>query len=441
MSIPLKDLRILYQRSGNRCAFPSCDKELVQPESPPDNPVASSEVAHIVGTKGPRSTYPLPEEERDRYGNLILLCEEHHHLVDALEQDYPVEKLRQIKEDHEALITDATGRAVAQRVEKKESQPYKTEVLHSSLLPVSRLPKYVLSIPCDYNDAEEKKAAQELVSPFEDGVIYPFIIRGGRLICFRNLRDSSGPFEKLVSGRKVARDLSSEWWNGDENLRSWFVTLLNRSLNKLTGRHRLNLDKAHHRYFFEPLKPGQPLEITYHPLNQRSASRFVVWQPVTRISGVPKNFWYHLAVSLKFHQVSSDGWCLSIRPELRVTRDGKTPIDAADIGSKVTKKAARTFNHDLLGDLQFWRDYLSDGLPRIVLRFDDHETLVISTSLMRCDVNWPGMPAEFAQAFKNIDFPENLFSITELAELSAAQNDYDEWDEEDQEDQEDEDDE
>ena len=387
-------------------------------------------MAHIVGKNGPRSDYPLAEGECDRYGNLILLCEEHHHLVDALEQDYPVEKLRQMKEDHEALITNATGRAVAQRVENKGAQPDKTEVVHSTLLPVSRLPKHVFFIPCDYNDAEEKKAAGQLVPPFEDGVIYPFIIRDGKLICFRNLRDSPGPFKNLVSGRKVERDSSSNWWNGDENLRVWFVTLLNRSLNKLTGRRGLNLDKAHHRYFFEPAKIGQPREITYHPLNKRSASRFVVWQPVTRISGIPKNFWYHLAVSLKFHQVSSEGWCLSIRPELRVTRDGKIPIEAAYIGSKVTKKAARTFNHDLLGDLQFWRDYLSDGLPRIGPRFDDEETLIIATSLMRCDVSWPGMPAEFAQSFKNIDFPEYLFSISELAELSAADEDDGDWDEE-----------
>jgi hypothetical protein len=93
------------------------------------NLIASSEVAHIVGTNGPRSACPLPEHERDRYGNLILLCEEHHHLVDALEQDYPVEKLRQMKEDHEALMTDATGRAVAQRVENKVAQSNKTEVV------------------------------------------------------------------------------------------------------------------------------------------------------------------------------------------------------------------------------------------------------------------------------------------------------------------------
>src|SRR4051812_31552175 len=98
MGISAKDLRILYQRSGNRCAFPSCAKTLIQPESPADKPVPSSEVAHIVGTNGPRSSYPLPEDERDRYANLILLCEEHHHLIDALENDYSVEKLHQIKD-------------------------------------------------------------------------------------------------------------------------------------------------------------------------------------------------------------------------------------------------------------------------------------------------------------------------------------------------------
>jgi hypothetical protein len=425
MAISAKDLRILYQRSGNRCAFPSCAKILIQPESPADNPIASSEVAHIVGTKGARSHYLIPEGDKDRYANLILLCEEHHHLVDALEQEYPVEKLRQIKEEHEALMTDATGRAVARRVEQKAAEPYRAETVHSTLLPVSRLPKYIYSVPCDYNDDEEKLAAKQLVPPFEDGVMYPFIIRGGNLICFRNLRVASGPFKSLVGDRKVSRDLAVEWWNGDDNLRGWFVTLLNRSLNKLTGRRRLNLDKDHHRYYFEPKEPGQSVEIAYHPLNQKSASRSVVWQPVTKISGLPKTFWYHLAVALKFQQVSARGWCLSIRPELRVTKDGKVPLDSEKIGSKVTKKISRIYNHNLLADLQFWRDYLSDGLPRIVLRFDDDETLVISTTLMRTQISWPGMPAEFAQAFKNTDFEEDLFSWSELAELRAHDEDED----------------
>ena len=44
---------------------------------------------------------------------------------------------------------------------------------------------------------------------------------------------------------------------------------------------------------------------------------------------------------------------------------------------------------------------------------------------MRAQISWPGMPAEFAQAFKNIDFEEDLFSWSQLAELRAHDEDED----------------
>jgi hypothetical protein len=46
---------------------------------------------------------------------------------------------------------------------------------------------------------------------------------------------------------------------------SWFVNLLNRSLNKLTGRKGLYLDKSHHRYFFQSPEPGKAVEVSYRP--------------------------------------------------------------------------------------------------------------------------------------------------------------------------------
>jgi hypothetical protein len=41
-----------------------------------------------------------------------------------------------------------------------------------------------------------------------------------------------------------------------------------------------------------------------------------------------------------------------------------TPIDSAKIGGKVTRRKSRMFNYDLLEELQFWRDYLSDSRRR-----------------------------------------------------------------------------
>src|SRR5690349_339403 len=100
--IPGRDVRLLYQQSGNRCAFPTCTRTLVHPKTDKDGSVPTSEVAHIIAESldGPRGEFPLPLEERNRYENLILLCEEHHHVVDAQIATYSVERLRQMKYDH-----------------------------------------------------------------------------------------------------------------------------------------------------------------------------------------------------------------------------------------------------------------------------------------------------------------------------------------------------
>jgi hypothetical protein len=175
-----------------------------------DGAVSLSEVAHIVGESldGPRGDYPLSLEERNRYENLVLLCEEHHHLVDAQVATYPAERLRQMKFEHESLIAEATHRAVMARAGDQPIVPQVIERLFSSLLPVERLPKYVFSVDCEFSEREKSEVQKRLVR-MEKPQAAPFIIRGGRLYCFQNLRDEPGPFADIASGHDVERDDSS----------------------------------------------------------------------------------------------------------------------------------------------------------------------------------------------------------------------------------------
>jgi hypothetical protein len=425
-----KDLKILYQRSGNRCAFPDCQKLLVFSASLQDDPVPASEVAHIVARKsdGPRGSYPLLLAERDKYDNLILLCEEHHHLIDSQSQTYTVERLRQMKADHEKLILEVIGQAVEARSSQRIEQKYVSETLYSTLLPVLKMPPYIYGVRSDYNDTQEKEANDEIIYPADKAEMWPFIIRGGMLYCFQNLYLKGGPFRKLVGNKKIKRCKATEWWDDPDRMR-WFVTLLNRSLNKLTGRKGLNLDKDHHRYYFMPEEPGQPLEISYRPLNQSTTNRQVVWQPITKKTGEPKSYWYHRAVALKFHRVSKYHWCMSIRPEMHVTEDGLIPYGPEKIGSTVTRIKSRMFNYDLLRELQFWRDFLCDSQPRIILPFGKGQHIIISSTFMQTEIEWPGMPEEHQRPFKNVEYMEDLFSWAALEQLED--DSADEFDEDD----------
>lgn len=429
MSPPPRELRILFQRSGNRCAFPGCSKELVYSGNGHDSHVVLSEVAHIVGQsqEGPRGNYPLNISERDRYENLILLCEEHHHIIDTQVNTYTVERLRQMKANHEALIASVTSIAVTSRAGGDSSLELITETVYSTLLPVLRMPRYVYGVACSFDDSQEKLAAKEIKSPLDPSEMCPFIIRGGMLYCFNNLSDLRGPFRHLVGNQIPSRYLARDWWE-DENKRVWFVSLLNRSLNKLTGRKKLFLDKQHRRYFFQAEEPNKQMEITYRPLNQSQTSRFVVWNPENARTGEKRDYWYHLAVALKFHKVAADMWCLSIRPEMYVSKDGVVSLESEDIGSRVTHKKSRMFNYDLLVQIQFWRDFLGDSKPRIVFPFGKGQHMIISTKLMESEINWPGIPEEFKKPFKNVEYEEDLFTISEASSLDEEMTDEDDYD-------------
>jgi hypothetical protein len=363
-------------------------------------------------------------EERDRYENLILLCEEHHTRVDTQVATYPVELLRQMKYDHEALVAAATRNAVQLRANNQTAVPHVTERLFSSLLPVERLPRYVFSMECDRKEGDVKR---DLVySRFGESA--SFIVRGKRLHCFHDLRHDPGPFRELAKGQAVERDDATEFWT-DEDRRRWYVDLLNRTLNKITGWRHLNLDRDHRRYFFDMIEPGKERSVEYRPMNQAKSQISVVWRPITKKSGEPKRFWYHRAVALSFVQVGPRSWCLALRPEMRVTRDGAIPIVARRIGGKVTKKKSRMFNLDVLKELNFWRDYLFDGQPRLMATFGQKGVLAVSANFLGCDVSWPGVPAERAKGFKNAIVEEKLFDILLSDRAAAADEDEYEYEE------------
>lgn len=100
MAVSTKTRILIWSRAANRCAI--CQRELFMDETSTDDPSLVGDVAHIVAEKpgGPRGESARTPEQRDLYSNLVLLCKEHHKLVDDNEEEYPVERLHQIKDDH-----------------------------------------------------------------------------------------------------------------------------------------------------------------------------------------------------------------------------------------------------------------------------------------------------------------------------------------------------
>lgn len=105
-------IKRLFARSGNRCAFPKCTSTIVVGD------VTVGEVCHItaVAAGGPRYDKDRSAIERHGYDNLILLCANHHTVIDADPEAYTVDRLKKMKSDHENRATalldaDAEGGA------------------------------------------------------------------------------------------------------------------------------------------------------------------------------------------------------------------------------------------------------------------------------------------------------------------------------------------
>lgn len=94
-------LKKLFALSRNRCAFPSCEELLSKPEWPK----VLAKVCHICGLNAgsARHDRQMTDGERNDYPNLILLCPNHHELIDELEPErWSVDDLCDMKAAHES---------------------------------------------------------------------------------------------------------------------------------------------------------------------------------------------------------------------------------------------------------------------------------------------------------------------------------------------------
>lgn len=117
MAIPIsqQDIKLLWGRSGNRCAI--CKHELSQNAKNNNRSYPIGEQAHIVGEsiKSPRGKSILLKKQRSSYHNLILLCPNHHTEIDKNIVDWPVEKLHMVKTEHELWVQQTLAETVDSR--------------------------------------------------------------------------------------------------------------------------------------------------------------------------------------------------------------------------------------------------------------------------------------------------------------------------------------
>lgn len=104
MSITDKTRKVLWGRSGNRCAI--CRKPLVIDATAQDNHSIVGDECHIHSgaPNGPRHDSAVNANVIDEVDNLLLLCRVHHKMVDDQFETYSADLLRTIKCNHEQWV-------------------------------------------------------------------------------------------------------------------------------------------------------------------------------------------------------------------------------------------------------------------------------------------------------------------------------------------------
>jgi hypothetical protein len=122
MGLTLKTRVMLWGRAAGRCSFPGCQLNLVLDATEADDPSLVGEFCHIVAEKenGPRGRSPLTSLQRDSYGNLIVLCNVHHKLIDDQKNAYTVERLHTMKHEHEAFVASSFDNNVVKHQRSEE---------------------------------------------------------------------------------------------------------------------------------------------------------------------------------------------------------------------------------------------------------------------------------------------------------------------------------
>lgn len=101
-----KDIKKLFALSGNKCNEPTCENSMISS----DGENVLGEICHISAASegGARYDPKMTDDQRRSYDNLILLCPEHHTMIDDKDTShkYPSTLLIQWKEDHLTRLSD-----------------------------------------------------------------------------------------------------------------------------------------------------------------------------------------------------------------------------------------------------------------------------------------------------------------------------------------------
>jgi len=110
MNISDRDRKLLWTRAGSSCSYDyggkRCNAKLLTYVNGMLHAIGDE--CCIVGETQKDARYVDAFPERFTYYNLILMCKEHHKLIDSDSKVYTAKMLHEMKDRHEAIIEQET---------------------------------------------------------------------------------------------------------------------------------------------------------------------------------------------------------------------------------------------------------------------------------------------------------------------------------------------
>ena len=199
----------MYALSGNQCAHPDCTESLIEEATGEAEAHSKGEICHIfaVSEAGPRGKPGLTESQLNSLDNLILLCRNHHTIIDGQHGWYPAARLKKWKDDHEKRVKQLQASENLEKIRSdRRSSVYQIALIDEKIKEaIDRLRMSHHFSEFDSVEASEELGRRLIADEFKDGS--PAMRVEALSWCARSLcaADVAGAEGLVVAARNLGR--------------------------------------------------------------------------------------------------------------------------------------------------------------------------------------------------------------------------------------------
>jgi hypothetical protein len=238
----------------------------------------------------------------------------------------------------------------------------RTEILHSSLLPVVRYANTLFVAETEY------RLPSQIWLQFKQRDIRAggeWFLKDGRIFSFQPLDEL--PFSAICDNGTIERFSSDEWACSDSaDKRRDFTRLLNRCLSAKLFRIGVRFDRSQNYYYFRATEDLSTRRVRYTSLNSRRIHREVFKGYASIVAPDHISYYRHAAFEGQFVRFDNL-WFLQMTPTYRFTWDGYHIDGNGADRLKGIKRLER--NGAVLGQLGMWSSLLTKSADLFAGRY------------------------------------------------------------------------